>query len=264
MQKPAVFPLSARPVLPAQVTLAQAILTLAILALATLALAFASPAQAGQSVWDHNGSQMLLTSNGNQRVISYLQPRSGISARPGQVVFEGQRLGNYYQGTAYTFRNGCQPAPYQVSGQLNSQTRIVLHGSAPKRSGCQIIGYTQHSGNARLVFTYLRKIQQQDDPQEGPQAGPVERIVKTIPGGKVIFRIRDEDEPAAEPIRIDVTAQCFNGQTIKLKTNHRTCAFDGISPLPGNSGFSINQRDYDGASCSIRSAQPIETYDLCP
>ncbi len=228
--------------------------------------AISTTASAGQSVWNHNGSQMLLDSNGNRRVISYLHPRPGISAQPGQMLFEGRRVGNHYEGTAYTFRRGCQPAAYDVYGQLGSETRIVLRGAAPKRVGCQIVGYSEHSGNARLVFTYMRKAEGQDygsDTQEGPQAGPVQRIVKSIPGGKVIFRMQDQDEPAAQPIRIDITARCSNGQTIKIKTNYRACAFQGITTLPGGRGFILRQLDYDGQACSIPLASRIQTYDIC-
>jgi len=224
-----------------------------------------SVARAGESVWDHNGSQMLLQSDGDQRIISYLFPRPGISAQPGEVLFRGRNRASFYQGTAYTFRRGCEPAPYQVSGSINSPTRIVLNGASPRRSGCQIIGYTNNSGNSRLVFTYLRKIdnQQPQIDDEGPQAGPVQNIIKTFPGGKLTFRIQDENEPAGAPIRIDITAQCSNGQSITLKTNHRTCALDGISTLPDGSGFSIQQRDYGGQSCSIASDHPIYIDNTC-
>jgi len=88
---------------------------------------------------------MLLRADGPHRVISYLHPRPGISARRGDIVFQGRKIGNRYVGTAYTFRQGCRPAPYKVSGILPLQTRIVLHGASPKRSGCRVVGYTNNS-----------------------------------------------------------------------------------------------------------------------
>jgi len=220
-------------------------------------------AQAGESVWDHNGSQMLLQSDGDQRTISYLFPRPGIPAQPGDILFRGRNNGNFYQGTAYVFRRGCQPAPYQVSGDVSSRSRFVLRGASPRRSGCRIIGYTNNAGNSRLVFTYLRKIDDHQTENEGPQSGPVETITKSFPGGRFIFKIQDQDEPAAAPIRIDISAQCSTGQTVTLKTNHRTCAFDGISTMADGSGFTIRQRDYDGQSCSIATDHPVYIDNTC-
>jgi len=226
------------------------------------------PVQAGQSVWDHNGSQMLLQSSGDQRTISYLFPRPGISAKPGQILFQGSKINNQYDGTAYTFRRGCQPAPYQVSGDVSSSARFVLRGASPRRSGCRIIGYSNKSGNSRLVFTYLRAIDNQqpqsdNSDNEGPPVGPVKIITKTFPGGKLTFRIQDENEPAGAPIRIDISAQCSFGHPITVKTNHRTCALDGITTLPDGRGFSIQQRDYGGQGCSIAASHPIYTDEVC-
>ena len=256
----------------------QKLATILFSALATAT--FAGAAQAGQSIWNHNGSQMLLQSNGSNRTISYLYPRPGISAQPGQVVFQGRRIGNRYVGTAYTFRRGCQPAAYRVSGRLGSETRIVLRGAAPRRSGCQVIGYSNRSGNARLVFSYMRKAgpeaygaesneppaykpQYQPPQQEGPVAGPVQRIVKRIPGGKITFRIQDQDDPAQTPIRIDATAQCHNGRRVKVLTNHRTCQFLGLRTLPDGSGYDLNELDFGGGRCSVGDVERIQTYDLC-
>lgn len=125
------------------------------------AVAVSTTTYAADSIWNHNGSEMLLQANGSERTISYFRPRHGISAQPGQILFQGRRTSDSYQGTAYTFRSGCRPAPYQVSGYLNSETRIELSGAAPQRDGCQVIGYSNRSGNARLVFTYKRKVQPQ-------------------------------------------------------------------------------------------------------
>lgn len=262
-------------------------------ALATTA--FANTASAGQSIWNHNGSQMLLQSNGSERTISYLYPRPGISAKSGQVLFQGRRVGNQYVGTAYTFRRGCRPAPYEVSGRLGSETRIVLHGASPRRSGCRVIGYTNRSGNSRLVFSYMKKAgpdvygteaneppadpqyneqpqynqpqynnQPQAQPQhEGPVNVPPQYIVKRIPGGKVTFKIQDQDAPAETPIRIDVTAQCNNGRQVRALTNHRTCKFLGLRTLPDGSGYDITKLDFGGGTCSVGRVERLQTYALC-
>jgi hypothetical protein len=234
-----------------------------------------SATQAGSSIWNHNGSQMLLEANGNQRTLSYLYPRRGLSARAGDMVFQGRRVGNTYVGTAYTFRRGCPPAPYQVSGRLRSETRIVLTGAAPVRRGCAVVDYTRRGGNARLVFSFMRKTGEQgygtdsDEPpqarpqQQGPVEGPVQRITKKIPGGRIIFRIQDEDAPAETPIRMDATARCFNGRAIKVMVNRRTCQFDGIRTLRDGSGFDLMFSNFGGGTCSRPDQERIQTYDLC-
>ena len=252
-------------------------------------------AQAGQSIWNHNGSQMLLQSYGNQRVITYYVPRRGISAKRGRILFRGTRNGQTYSGTAYTFRRGCAPAPYQVSGVLSSEYEIVLHGASPVRRGCRVTGYTRHSGNSTLVFTYIRKLggtvapdpapapqppaidpgfagqqaPQQLDPgfagpqNEGPQVGPVEKIIRQIPNGEIIFRVQDEDDPVSAPIRIDAHVQCYSGRRATVFTNYRTCAFDGLTQSQNGSALIMNLREYNGNRCADKSDMRIQTNNLC-
>ena len=261
--------------------------TLIISALSIFSLAsLATSAQAGKSIWNHNGSQMLLESSGNSRIISYLHPRRGISAQPGQIVFQGHRVGNRYVGTAYTFRSGCRPAPYSVSGVLRSETRIVLRGASPKRSGCRVIGYTNRSGNARLVFSYLRKPyeegygtdsdeprytppqppQQSDNQPEGPQGSPAQYFVKRFAGGKITFKVEDQDDPAQTPIRIDATVQCTSGKRVQVLKNFRTCAFDGINTNRANANgltYNMQLRDFKNGSCSDPLYQPVLVAGIC-
>jgi len=228
------------------------------------------PASAGTSIWNHNGSEMLLQSSGSSRIITYHNPRRGISARPGQLLFEGRRVGNRYSGTAYTFRSGCRPAPYRVSGRLTSETRIVLTGAAPKRSGCRVIGYTRNSGNSRLVFSYIRKAggqyQQPSpayEPDEGPREGPVETIIRNINGGQVIFKVQDQDDPVSKPIRIDATARCDNGRVIPIYNNHRTCQLDGINVSSDNSMIALFEKLYTGSGCFKNHTSSIDITNMC-
>ena len=252
-----------------------------IAALTSLTFAgIALPASAADSVWNHNGSQMLLRADGNRRVLSYLHPRRGISARRGDVVFRGRKIGNRYVGTAFTFRRGCRPAPYKVSGVLPSSTRIVLHGASPRRSGCRIIGYTNNSSNSRLIFSYLRRAidegysrepdqpQYQPDPQpqsepEGPQSGPVETIIRNVPGGRLTFTVQDEDAPAQTPIRIDGFARCDNGRVVHLYKNFRTCALDSIRFSPDRVLLLLSMRDFGGGSCSIPRTARLHIFNIC-
>lgn len=115
---------------------------------------------AGQSVWDHNGSRMLWTSRGPERVVTYLEPRPGLGRAgigDGTVLFEGRRIGDRLSGTAYTFGRGCPPAGYHVEGRVRSETNVVLRGAAPvrQRHGCRVVGYDPRSSNATLRFRYL-------------------------------------------------------------------------------------------------------------
>ncbi|MCE1236450.1 MAG: hypothetical protein LWW93_08840 [Hyphomicrobiales bacterium] len=103
--------------------------------------------------YDHNGSTMAVSFADG--VIVYSDPRAGLAGmvRPGDVVFRGKmREEGRIVGTAYVFKRGCAPAPYAVEGREANQT-IVLTGSAPIRGkGCEILGRSSSSPNARLVF----------------------------------------------------------------------------------------------------------------
>jgi hypothetical protein len=111
-----------------------------------------------KSLWNHNGSEMVLEANGSARRIYYWNPRAGLSVNRGAVLFVGERVGNQYQGNARLFRSGCDPADYWVTGTIRNETDFVLHGAAPVRNGCTVVGYDPTSGNATLRFTYIRRL----------------------------------------------------------------------------------------------------------
>ena len=111
--------------------------------------------------WFHNDSAMTILRDSRSLQIRYADPRSGLGRhgiRRGTVLFRGQITGRRIRGTAYTFKRGCQPASYNVSGRLVSEgygvNTIVLNGAAPVREGCEVVGYTRNSSNARLEFGY--------------------------------------------------------------------------------------------------------------
>ncbi len=134
----------------------------ALIAMTVMMAGSTLPALAGNSLWSHNGSTVMWQSSGQQRLVTYYSPRPGLPVRPGVVLFEGVRQGNTMYGTAYVFRSGCAPAPYEVSGRIDpdNQTLVVLHGAAPirERGGCRVIRYSRNSGNSRLVFRYLQRM----------------------------------------------------------------------------------------------------------
>ncbi|MDR6434616.1 hypothetical protein [Brucella pseudogrignonensis] len=104
----------------------------------------------------HNGQSMRLVHG--KDAISYGPHPSSASIKPFSIVFRG--MVTYYdnpvKGIAYTFKKGCAPAPYWVQGHVNSEGKIELSGKAPLRekNSCKVIGYTEKSKNANLVFRF--------------------------------------------------------------------------------------------------------------
>lgn len=101
----------------------------------------------------HNGSDMELT---DTRIV-YSAPKASIRdvVRPGTILVEGRWNGERFEGTAYAFKKGCPPAPYQVSGskvEKPGQLDLVLRGAGPVRQGCVVVGYSAKSPHSRLVF----------------------------------------------------------------------------------------------------------------
>jgi hypothetical protein len=106
----------------------------------------------------HNGSLAIFTRDDRHQVeIRYEQPRPGLPVAKGTLLFSGtyDNKRGYYSGTAYTFKQGCDPAPYAVSGK-DSGPGIVLVGIAPHRDphSCAVIGDVVSGKNSRLVFEF--------------------------------------------------------------------------------------------------------------
>jgi hypothetical protein len=126
-------------------------------AAALVALSFASSA-AADTCWNHNGSVMRLTANGQDRTFSYEQPRSTLvnaGVGRGTTLFDGVRSGNRYNGTAYVFSRDCpgSPLPYSVQGSVSrNDTQVTLTGTRPVYANCRATG---RSTTDTLVFTYV-------------------------------------------------------------------------------------------------------------
>src|SRR5262249_51443562 len=75
--------------------------------------------------------------------------------KPGTVLFEGERSGNNYKGTAYLLSSSCPPAAYSVEGFLDDGGRtIVLNGQRPVLGpDCKPVRSTPD----RLVFLFQRE-----------------------------------------------------------------------------------------------------------
>ncbi len=112
----------------------------------------------------HNGSLMLVDERHGE--IRYEKPKREIAGTipPGAVLFRGNfsdiesdptkgYAKGIVKGTAYTFKKGCPPAPYEVEGTYASNV-ITLTGKAPKRdkNSCQVLGTTDASPHSVLKF----------------------------------------------------------------------------------------------------------------
>ena len=115
------------------------------------------------SIWNHNGSTMMLNVDGSRVAFSYLQPRSVIAAQgvePGTVLFSGRRsrsgsLDDWgYTGTAYIFSANCGKHAFAVKGtdMWDPFPKISLTGKAPRidQQTCRQIGEREET----LVFEY--------------------------------------------------------------------------------------------------------------
>jgi hypothetical protein len=116
----------------------------------------ATDTPANSRVWMHNGSVMRLEAKGKSRRFYYDTPREGLvkqGARSGTLLFEGERDGAIYSGTAYIFKSGCKPSPYAVAGDVSEDDRtITMTGDAPRfDSECKVTGTKKDT----LIFSYV-------------------------------------------------------------------------------------------------------------
>lgn len=109
------------------------------------------------SCWIHNGSLMRLQAQGNERWLSYEQPRPKLRAAgviQGTLLFNGTKTGNWYSGTARVFSKHCPGVPleYHVSGPVRGdQLQVTVRGTRPVHRSCRPTGRVKTD---TLVFTY--------------------------------------------------------------------------------------------------------------
>ncbi len=104
--------------------------------------------------WDHNGSLVSLVSQGAKQKFFYDAPRIGLldaGVKPGTMLFEGQRTGQNFEGTAYQFYRTCKARGFPVTGSTSDDRRqITLKGKAPLLDfNCNVTG----SRDDVLIFT---------------------------------------------------------------------------------------------------------------
>ena len=228
---------------------------LACLAVGVGALAAAGAARAADSIWDHNGSEMLWSASGSQRVISYLTPRSGLPVAPGTVLFDGRRVGEMMEGTARIFREGCPPAEYYVSGPVVSETEVVLSGAAPIRaqSGCAITGYSRTSSNATLRFTYLRSASEPDDAWGQDEVGHDSFAVPLPDGSEITVNVDYGTGSHIMPDFVDAVLSCpANASHVLVAPRDlNVCSLDDVSADVIHHVLVIDatQYNHDTAAC---------------
>ena len=113
---------------------------------------------ASHGPYDHNGSLMkmafehgLIVCRGAEGLPERPRPEGDGPVR-GQPFKEGGKL----SGTAYAFKQGCPPAPYQVTGGYSEGSRdgdAAWGGAGPE--GCRVVGLSSKSPHSVLVFRSL-------------------------------------------------------------------------------------------------------------
>jgi hypothetical protein len=87
------------------------------------------------SMWNMDGSSVVLKASGKGRQFYYCRPGGSAGtegAVAGNLLFAGQRLGDSYSGTAYVNAGRCGRFPYSVSGDVFDEQRgVKLSGSRP-------------------------------------------------------------------------------------------------------------------------------------
>ena len=112
-----------------------------------------------ESLWDYEGSTLVLITDGMQRKFYYETPRPGLVAigvQRGTLFFVGQQQGRAYRGIARVFSKRCGAIPYPVSGEISEDSRTILvRGKAPSLDGrCRI------QATSDAVATLVRSAQQ--------------------------------------------------------------------------------------------------------
>lgn len=105
----------------------------------------------GESI-GHNGS--LMFNHQRQHIIVYSDPKPSLAGTVAEdtVLARGWAVPNeWFSGVAYTYKKGCAPAPYLVTGYYQGGN-LTLTGKAPVRKGCDVVDYSAKSANAKLVF----------------------------------------------------------------------------------------------------------------
>jgi hypothetical protein len=120
---------------------------------------WAVSSNAGQragNLWNHDGSMLRLEAVGRARRFHYVEPHGGVTAKSGDILFEGVREGPTYSGRAFQFTENCLPLAYRVKGSISAdETTLKIAGWKPHRDAqCNIVSYSDDE----LVFRLASKL----------------------------------------------------------------------------------------------------------
>jgi hypothetical protein len=107
--------------------------------------------------WNHNNSRMSLQMVGDRRIFTYLVPRRRMQQagwRSGDTLFEGQVIGDRWEGKAWVNSLNCGPLSYAVSGEMAADGQTVkMRGTVDRRDPktCKVIGQLDDT----LVFELI-------------------------------------------------------------------------------------------------------------
>jgi hypothetical protein len=111
-------------------------------------------------IYLHNGSVMHVNMRAGE--IRYYEPKPSLAGavQPSTVLFRGEfrnapglEMRGTVSGTAYVFKQGCDPAPYAVSGTY-TVNEIKMSGQTPRRAAnsCEVLATIGKSPHATLKF----------------------------------------------------------------------------------------------------------------
>ena len=123
-----------------------------------------------ESLWDYDGSRLVLVNDGLQRKLYYETPRPGLvdlGVQRGTLFFVGQQKGRAYRGIARVFSKRCGAIPYSVSGEMSEDSQTILvRGKAPSVDGkCRILATYE-------ATTMLVRSRQQSSAPASPGSPP--------------------------------------------------------------------------------------------
>src|SRR6266545_20510 len=100
----------------------------------------------GRTLWAVDGSMVYLEPTGPRRQFFFVEPSSDLAtlgARPGLLLFSGQRVADDYEGKMIAYAGRCASREYDVFGPVtNNNETVTVLGKAPRidPDSCMKIG----------------------------------------------------------------------------------------------------------------------------
>lgn len=92
----------------------------------------------------HNGSEVIAIAEQGRMRIYYEKPKQSLvdaGVYQGTLLFQGTANDGHIKGTAFAFKKGCPPSPYDVEGVAQGDVGFELSGPGPQfGKGCAVVG----------------------------------------------------------------------------------------------------------------------------